>query len=131
MKGVHAILTKFRSEETVRIDPDINLTTHQCINAESDFPIAFHIIFSSGTVLSTVIAMHIMFFSYGEDDDWFADREWLNRPTLFEQIWHWYLLWALVAALVLLLLVGCCCICMHHKDNDEQQVVSELGNRQN
>ena len=121
MKGVHAILTKFRSEATVRIDSDRFDSSYRYGKAW------LHILLSSGPVLSTVIAMQSIFFSYGKEDDWFTDREWLNRPSVFEQIWHSYLLWALVSTIVLFFLVGCCCICMNHRDDKVH--VSELENR--
>ena len=90
VKGVHAILTKFRSEVTVRMynsgsESGIDVTDYSWRLRKA----CLAILLSSGPVLSTVITLRNMFFREVEDGDWFNDREWLLRPSLFEAIWQW------------------------------------------
>ena len=116
-KGLHAILTKFRSEVTVRMrdepaarDFGINVNDYSWRLRKA----CLAVLLSTGPVLSTVITMQQMYFSFGMDEEWYTDREFLKRPSLFEHIWSKIATIALISAFMIFVFVNTYMICEKH-----------------
>ena len=108
-KGLHAILTKFRSEVTVRMEGNKDVRDLGIYLYSSSWRLrkaCLAVLLSTGPVLSTVITMQQMYFSFGMDEEWYTDREYFKRPSLFEHIWSKVATIALISAFMIFVFVN-------------------------